>query len=56
MSVVIDDFEVVANEEEGSQGTGSPAVTTNAAASPTVHDIERVVERQCERYERVWAH
>lgn len=56
MSVVIDEFEVVANEEENSQSTGSPAVTNNAASSPTVHDIERVVERQCDRYERVWAH
>lgn len=56
MAVVIDDFEVVANEEETGQATGSPAVTNNAASSPTVHDIERVVERQGERYERVWAH
>jgi len=56
MSVVIDEFEVVANEEESSQATGSPAVTSNGAASPTVHDIELVIERQAERYERVWAH
>ena len=55
MSVVIDEFEVVADEDEGSQPIASPAVTNNAS-SPTVHDIERVVERQCERYERVWAH
>ena len=56
MSVVIDEFEVVANEEESSQATGSPAVTNNGASSPTVRDLERVVERQSERYERVWAH
>ena len=56
MAVVIDEFEVVVNEDEGSQPIASPAVTNNAASSPTVHDIERVVERQCERYERVWAH
>jgi hypothetical protein len=56
MSVVIDEFEVVANEDEGSEPIASPAVTNNAASSVTVHDIERVVERQCERYERVWAH
>lgn len=56
MSVVIDDFEVVANQEESGQAAGSPAGTNNAAASPTVHDLERVVERQCERYERVRAH
>ena len=56
MSLVIDEFEVVANEEESNQAAGSPAITNNAAASPTVRDMERVVERQCERYERVWAH
>ena len=56
MAVVIDDFEVMANEDEGSRSTGSPAVANNAASSPTVHDIELVVERQYERYERVRAH
>ena len=56
MAVVIDEFEVVTGEPESTQQTGSPAVTNNAAASPTVHDIERVVERQIERFERVWAH
>lgn len=56
MAVVIDDFEVVADEDEVGQPTTSPAVTNNAASSPTVHDIERVVEHQCERAERVWAH
>lgn len=56
MAVVIDDFEVVTNEDEGSQPVASALTTNNAASSPTVHDIERVVERQCERYERVWAH
>jgi len=55
MSVVIDDFEVVANEEESNHATGASA-GTDAASSPTVHDIQLVVERQCERYERVWAH
>jgi hypothetical protein len=53
MAVVIDDFEVVAAEEEGSQPS---TVTSTAASSPTVHDIERVIERQWERAERVWAH
>jgi hypothetical protein len=56
MAVVINDFEVVAGEEEGSQPTTSPTVTSNAASSPTVHDIERVIERQWERFERIWAH
>jgi hypothetical protein len=56
MSVVIDEFEVVANEEESGQATGSSAIANNAPSSPTAHDIERVVERQNERYERVWAH
>jgi hypothetical protein len=56
MAVVIDDFEVVANEEEDSQATGSSAVTSKAAGSPTVHDLETIVERQGDRYERVWAH
>lgn len=52
MSVVIDDFEVVANEDE----SRPPAAASNEASSPTVHDIERVIERQCERDQRVWAH
>jgi hypothetical protein len=56
MAVVIDDFEVVANEEENNQATGSSAVAGNAAGSPTVHDLETIVERQSDRYERVWAH
>lgn len=55
MAVVIDDFEVVANEGEGSKSVAPPA-TNNAASSPTAHDIEQVVQRECERYERVWAH
>jgi len=55
MPVVIDDFEVVAGEEEHEQ-TGTAGFTNNTTASPTVHDIERVLERQRERCERVWAH
>jgi hypothetical protein len=55
MPVVIDDFEVVANEEEGNQPPPAPAAG-NAASSPTVHDIERAIERQCERFARIWAH
>lgn len=56
MPVVIDHFEVVANEEEESRSPGSSGGAGNAAGSPTVHDLEDIVERQCERYERVWAH
>jgi hypothetical protein len=56
MSVVIDEFEVVAREDERSQTAAAPAVTNNAGSSPTVHDLERVVERQYERSERVRAH
>lgn len=55
MPVVIDDFEVVANDDEGSQPAVSPSAN-NGASSPTAHDIEQVVQRQCDRYERVWAH
>lgn len=53
MAVVIDDFEVLSAEEEVSQPA---AAATVAASSPTVHDIERVVERQLERFERIRAH
>jgi hypothetical protein len=56
MPIVIDEFEVVANDEESSQGTGSPVVTNIAAPVPALHDLEIAVERQCERYERVRAH
>jgi hypothetical protein len=53
MPVVIDDFEVLTGDEEVSEPS---TVTTTAASSPTVHDIERVIERQWERFERTWAH
>jgi hypothetical protein len=56
MSVVIDEFEVVDNEEDGSPKSGASAGPSNSAGSPTVHELERIVERQCERYERVWAY
>lgn len=56
MAVVIDDFEVVADEEESNQPAPSTTVTSNAASSPTVHDIELIGERQWERFARVWAH
>lgn len=52
MAVVIDDFEVLTDEDGGHQ-QASPAGT---APAPTVRDIERVVERQSDRDERVWAH
>ncbi|HEY0006830.1 MAG TPA: hypothetical protein VGB17_18770 [Pyrinomonadaceae bacterium] len=55
MAVVIDEFEVVAEEGESGPSPGTPAATSNAAASPTVHDIERVAEHLLERFERIWA-
>ena len=55
MPVVIDDFEVVTGEDEREQ-PGPAGFTTITTSSPTVHDIEQVVERQRERCERVWAH
>jgi len=54
MPIVIDEFEVVANDEESSQATASPAI--NAACVPAMPDLEMAVERQCERYERIRAH
>jgi hypothetical protein len=56
MSVVIDEFDVVADEGQ-SQPPGAPSMPANTSASaPAVHDIERAIERQCERDARVWAH
>jgi hypothetical protein len=56
MAVVIDDFEVLPEESNAQQPAGSAAGANSGPSAPTVHDIERVVERQADRYERVWAH
>ena len=56
MSVVVDQFDVVADEAPH-QPPGPPPMPANTAASaPTMHDIERAIEQLCERDARVWAH
>lgn len=56
MSVVIDELDVVANEGE-SRPPNPPSMPANTAGlAPTMYDIERAIERQCERDARVWAH
>ena len=54
MTVVIHDFEVVAEKPPGGEPAGAPASgQEQPAAPPTPADIERVVQRLSERAPRV---
>jgi hypothetical protein len=55
MAVVINDFEVVPAEPPRQQSTAAQPGTTNPSP-PRQQEIERVVEQQLSRSERVWAH
>lgn len=59
MAVIINDFEVVSDEGESQQRSASAEsaqASVSAQPAPTPHDIERILEHQRERMERVWAH
>jgi hypothetical protein len=56
MSVVIDEFDVVANEGQSRPPSPPPMPANTAGSAPTVHDVELAIERQRERDVRVWAH
>jgi hypothetical protein len=57
MTVVIHDFEVVAEKPPGGEPAGAAASGQEKPASPpTPADIERVVRRMSERRLRVSAH
>lgn len=55
MAVVINDFEVVPAEPPRSQNTAAQPSASNPA-QPSPQAVERVVEHQISRSERVWAH
>jgi hypothetical protein len=54
MAVVINDFEVVPAEPPRQQNTAAQSASNPAPPSP--QEVERVVEHQISRAERVWAH
>jgi len=56
MSVVIDEFDVVAREGQSNPPSAPPVQANTAGSAPTAHDIEQVIEWQCERNARIWAH
>ena len=56
MSVVIDQMDVVANEGQTRPPSPPPMPASASGSGPTVQDIERAIEQQCEREARVWAH
>ena len=56
MSVVINEFEVVAEPPAPTSGGEVAEAAPAPAAAPTPHDVEQIVRRQTERLARVWAH
>jgi hypothetical protein len=56
MSVVISEFEVVAEPEPGAaQAPASPPGADSAAKAPAAHELERVAQLLTERALRVWS-
>jgi hypothetical protein len=57
MAVVINEFEVVPSESSQGKQNASPAQSqTESASAPQPQEIERMIEKEHERCERVWAH
>lgn len=54
MGVVVNEFEVVSEDEQA--GTPANGETAAAPEASTPFDIGRIMQRQAERAERVWAH
>lgn len=56
MAVVMNEFEVAPGEAPKERSSG-PVENTGAEKTPAEeHEIERLVEHQLRRCERVWAH
>ena len=55
MAVVIDQMEVEPAERGSKRGSDAPA-GGDQQEKPKEHDVERMMQRQLERAERVWAH
>lgn len=56
MAVVIDEMEVVPAQREATRGSDAPAANVEQQEKPKDHEVERMMQRQVERSERVWAH
>ena len=56
MPVVINEFEVVPAEASQQPKAATPASGAEKESPPSPHEIERLVEQQMSRDERVWAH
>jgi hypothetical protein len=57
MGVVIDEMEVISGDAGERASDAPPAsITDTETSSPTTQEIERIVQRQVERYERIRAH
>lgn len=56
MAVVINEFEVVPAEAPQQQQAGPSEPGADKKSPPSEHELERLVEHQLSRGERVWAH
>ena len=56
MAVVIDEMEVTPSERETKRGSDAPAADAGHQEKPKDYEVERMMQHQAERSERVWAH
>jgi hypothetical protein len=56
MAVVINEFEVVPSEAPQKQKEGGAEQGGDKKSPPSEHELERLVEHQLSRGERIWAH
>ena len=56
MAVVINDFEVAPGEAPKERSSGSEQQGGGQQSPAEEHEIERLVEHQMRRCERIWAH
>lgn len=56
MAVVINEFEVVTAEAQPQQQKAGASEPGDKQSPPSEHEIQRLVEHQMSRDERVWAH
>lgn len=56
MAVVIDEMEVTPAAPEAKRGADAAAPGAGQQEKPKDYEVERMMQRQLERSERVWAH
>jgi hypothetical protein len=56
MAVVIDEMEVSPSQGEATRGGDAPQANAEQQEEPKDHEVERMMQRQVARSERVWAH